>query len=401
MLPIDTKADSPSPRAAASARKARPSAPLWEEKPMLPAGMPAGPERRVEPRRRGGDAEAVGADQPAAVRAHEREQRVLARRALGAGLGESGGDHAQRPYAAAERGLGRLDHALGRHGDDRQVERVRHVGDRGVGAHARDRLGVRVDRVRRAREVAGHDVAEQLAADRAPPRRGAHDGHAGGREERRQRGGDGQVVAAVDALEVAGGRLDRQRHLGDAALVLALDLEARALEDAQHRAVVGQHLREEAADPHLAGLLRELLEQPRADALALQLVGDRERDLGARRVAQPHVAAERDDPLARRVGDRARQRAALEPVGIQHRLDEPRRRLREAVEAQVAALVGEVLEERDHARLVVVRGRAQAHRGAVAQYDVALRGAHRANTVTHGAGMRETTERCSAASGML
>ena len=255
--------------------------------------------------------------------------------------------------------------------------------------------------MRRAREVAGHDVAEQLPADRAPPRRGAHHGHAGRREERRQRRGDGQVIAAVDALEVAGGRLDRHRDLGDAALVLALDREARALEDAEHRAVVGQHLREEAAHPHVPGLPRELLEQPRADALALQLVGDRERDLGAGRVAQPYVAAERDDPLPRLVGDRARQRAALEPVGIQHRLDEPRRRLREAVEAQVAALVGEVLEERDHARLVVAHGRPEAHRGAVAQDDIALRGAHRGNTVTHGASLRETTERPAPAFAML
>ena len=43
LLPIETNADSPSPRAAASARKARPSAPLCDEKPMLPAGMAAGP----------------------------------------------------------------------------------------------------------------------------------------------------------------------------------------------------------------------------------------------------------------------------------------------------------------------------------------------------------------------
>ena len=194
-----------------------------------------------------------------------------------------------------------------------------------------------------------------------------------GREEGRQRGGDGQVVAEVDLLEVARRRIDRQRHLGDAALELALELEARALEDAQHRAVVGQHLGQEAADADPAGLLGELLEQPRADALALELVGDREGDLGARGIAQAHVAAERHDPLARLVGDRPRQCPALEPVGIEHRLHEPRRRLGEAVEPQVAALLGEVLEEGDHARLVVVRGRAQAHRRAVAQDDVALR----------------------------
>ena len=48
-----------------------------------------------------GDAEAVRADQPRAVRAHEREQLLLALAALGAGLGEAGRDHAERADARA------------------------------------------------------------------------------------------------------------------------------------------------------------------------------------------------------------------------------------------------------------------------------------------------------------
>ena len=82
LLPTDTNADRPSPRAAASARKARPSAPLWDEKPMLPAGMWVGPNVALSRADDDGDAEAVGPDQPASVRAHEREQRVLALGAL-------------------------------------------------------------------------------------------------------------------------------------------------------------------------------------------------------------------------------------------------------------------------------------------------------------------------------
>ena len=54
--------------------------------------------------------------------------------------------------------------------------------------------------------------------------------------------------------------------------------------------------RRRSARSRLAGERGELLEQARADAVSLQLVGDGERDLGGARVAQPHVVRERDDP---------------------------------------------------------------------------------------------------------
>ena len=94
------------------------------------------------------------------------------------------------------------------------------------------------------------------------------------------------------------------------------------------------------------------------------------------RIAQADVAAERHDPLAARVGDRPRQRPSLDPVRVEHRIDQPRPRLRVPVEPQVAALVRQLLEEGDHAFLVVAQWRAQAHRGAVAQDDVARRDRH-------------------------
>ena len=227
-----------------------------------------------------------------------------------------------------------------------------------------------------AGEIAGDDVAEQLAADRAAPRRGADHRDTGGREEARERRGHPDVVAAVDAVEVARGRIDRERHLGHAAVVLALDLEARALEHAQHGAVVGQHLGEEGLDADPAGLVGELLEQAGADALALELVGHREGDFGPGRIAQADVGAERHDALAVRIGDRPRQRPALDPVGVEHRVHQPRSGLRVPVEPQVPALLGQMLEEGDHAVLVIPQGRPQAHRGAVAQDHVARRDRH-------------------------
>ena len=56
--------------------------------------------------------------------------------------------------------------------------------------------------------------------------------------------------------------------------------------------------------------------------VTLQRVGDRERDLGARRIAQPDVVRERHDLLALAV-DRHRpdQSAAVVPIGVEERLD--------------------------------------------------------------------------------
>ena len=128
-----------------------------------------------------------------------------------------------------------------------------------------------------------------------------------------------EVVAAVDALEVPGGRLDRHRDLGDAVVRAARPRSPRSRRR-EHRAVVRQHLGEEAADADCPPP-RELLEQPRADALALQLVGHREGDLGAGRVAQPHVAAERDDPLASVLDERSDQGSTGVPIRVEVALE--------------------------------------------------------------------------------
>ena len=174
LLPIETNADRPSPRAVASWRKASPSAPLCDENPMLPAGMKGGPKVAFS---RGPDTaiprQLGPISRPPCARTSV-EQPLLALGARGPGLGEAGRDDAQRAHArvAAPPRRPRAPRSR-RHRDDREVDRVREVGDRRVGAHARDRRRVGIDRMGGAREVAGDDVAEQLAADRPAPRRGA------------------------------------------------------------------------------------------------------------------------------------------------------------------------------------------------------------------------------------
>ena len=84
LLPIETKAERPSPRASAASSSARPSAPLCEEKPMLPLGAERAAKVAFRLGAGDGDPEAVRADQPRAVRADEREQPLLPLGALAA-----------------------------------------------------------------------------------------------------------------------------------------------------------------------------------------------------------------------------------------------------------------------------------------------------------------------------
>ena len=115
------------------------------------------------------------------------------------------------------------------------------------------------------------------------------------------------------------------------------------------------------------GALRELLDHPRADALALEVVGDRERGLGQVGVAKAHVVADRDDPLVVGVAHDPDERPASGKVRLDEGSREPVVRVGEPVEAQEAASHGEPGEERHDRRNVGLAGRAQPHGAAVAQ----------------------------------
>src|SRR5581483_11616970 len=174
----------------------------------------------------------------------------------------------------------------------------------------------------------------------------------------------------VDGLAVRARRRDLEPHLDRPAVEPARDAEARVLEDAEHGAVVRHHLGDERLDAEAGRDAGELFEQPRAGAVALELVRDREGDLGRGRIAKPRVARERDRALLVTLAERAEQRAALLPVGGEERVDERLRERREAVEAQVDAPLGQTAEEREQEPGVVRAGSSQAERAAVAKDDV-------------------------------
>ena len=284
----------------------------------------AGGEGGVQTRPGYRDAEAVRSDQAGAVCTHEREQSFLSLDPLPADLGEPGRDDDERAHALPQRLLGRLEDGRGRERDDGQVDRVGDLFDRPIAANPRDGLAVSVDGVRSAVEIACEDVPEELTADRAAPLRSADDGDSRRLEERPQRGDDRLVVTRVDVLAVRLGRRDRELHLELAALELARQLESGGLEHAQHGAVVGQHVGDEALDSHLGGALGQPLEQSSADPASLMLVGDGERRFGQLRVSEPDVVRQGDHMLDVVVDERAEQRTALLPVRLDHRVDESR-----------------------------------------------------------------------------
>ena len=226
---------------------------------------------------------------------------------------------------------------------------------------------LRVHRVGGPREVTLEHVAEQLTADRPAPGRCPDDGDARGLEERAQRRDHRGVIALLDTQLEPLGQPNRELHLDHAARKLACQLEASPLEHTEHRPVLRQHLGDEALDPDRCGTSSEPLEEPRPDPSPLLVVGDGERGLRQRRIAQTHVVADRDDPLPVLIRQRTEQRTALDPIRLQQRLDELRPQVREAVEAAVQALTRKRLVEVEQRLAVGGSRRAQAKRSTVAE----------------------------------
>ena len=153
------------------------------------------------------------------------------------------------------------------------------------------------------------------------------------------------MVALGEALLEPLGTPDRERDLDLPTRELAGQLEAERLEDAEHPPVVGQHESDEPLDAVMGRPLGELLDEARAHAAALERIRHRERRLGRGGIAEPRVVRKRDDPLRPVLDERTEQRAALDPVRLEHLLDDLGPERRKPVEAHVEALLGEGSEE--------------------------------------------------------
>ena len=151
--------------------------------------------------------------------------------------------------ALAERLLGRLQHGVGGQRDDREIDVVRDLLDRGVPPHARDRLAVPVHGVGRAGEVAGRGCSGRARLRSSP---------AAGKRRctatlRGSKNGRSEAVTAVWSRSSTRSRKCSVGAIGNcdldlAAFQLASELEPGRLEDAEHVSVVREHLGDEAFD---------------------------------------------------------------------------------------------------------------------------------------------------------
>jgi hypothetical protein len=135
----------------------------------------AGRERRIQAGTGVGHAEAGRSDHSHAVAAADAQQLRAGRAA------ESRRHHYQRldpPFPAF---FGDTDHGRRRCGDDRQVDVLGQSGRRRDAGNAVQFGHGWVDRVHRAGEAAGHDVAQDGPPDGAGPPAGADDRHRGRR----------------------------------------------------------------------------------------------------------------------------------------------------------------------------------------------------------------------------
>ena len=149
------------------------------------------------------------------------------------------------------------------------------------------------------------------------------------------------MIALADPLEHGLGRryIEGDRQL--ARRTPSPHGEAGVLEHPQHRPIGGHHLSIEAVDPAVRRDLRELLEHPHPDTTALIMIGDRKRDLGDARLAQPVIAGDRHHASV----VPADQRQAINAGGLRVRARDGVGAA-EAVEAKIAALRREVVVER-------------------------------------------------------
>ncbi len=342
---------------------------LREERDRAAHGLD-GRERRVHAHVRRGvhDAEAVRPDHAHAVAARGRDDGALGVLAAGTGLGEAGGDDHDAEHLLLRALFDHARNEVGRHDDQRDVDRVGNVEDARVRAHARDRHGGRVDRIHRSLEVVREQVAEQLVADRARVTARADDRDRTRRQDARRRRGFRALLACLDRRDRIVGRLDRETHADGAFLEFAVRFPPRVGEHVEHPRVVRQRVRAERRDPVRPRNDREVLEQQRPEAAALLVVLHAERDLGL--VVTGAVVAGDGDDIVAELGDQGHVRVVVdrgEPLEVGRR-----RRGHRREEPQVQRFVAEPFVEPEEATLVVRTDRADAHRAAVRQHDIAL-----------------------------
>lgn len=143
-------------------------------------------ERGREAVRRVEDAHAVRAAQEEAVRLAIRCERALFLDALAAVLGKAAGPHHACGHACVHAVAHHLEHAVGRHRDDREVGHAGQLAQAGIAGQAGNGGASGIDWPQRTRETEAREIARRGAAEVAFAIGRPDDGHRARREERRE-----------------------------------------------------------------------------------------------------------------------------------------------------------------------------------------------------------------------
>src|SRR5271156_7032002 len=155
-------------------------------------------------------------------------------------------------------------------------------------------------------------------------------------------------------------------EMHDARIQRSLGLETAVREHLQHLAVLAEHISLELRYAVRIGDQTQMIEQQGADAVALDLAANRERNRGATRIGAADVAADADEPLAPVLGQGRREPDMIFEVELGEMLQIVGRQVApNPHESKIDRLLAHAFEMIVQALLIVGANRANPHRGAV------------------------------------
>ena len=209
-------------------------------------------------------------------------------------IAETAGDHLKGANAGRGTVGDDIADTLDGCGDDGQVDRSRGVGHGAVGGNAGDLIDDRVHGVERTREPAVLQVSHDQLAHRVLTTAHTDDDDLGRVEQSLYRS---RLEGMLTSLHHGGfgiGRRDVELEADHALFELLTHPKSGLSESADHTLVGRQHIRHELGDLPFPRRRCEMLQEHRPEAFALEIVTDRESDLGAV-IVDLVVAADPDD----------------------------------------------------------------------------------------------------------
>ncbi len=291
------------------------------------------------------EAHRVGSDHAHPVASNPLQELLLKGAPLGIGLGEAACDDDHRPDAGRRAFVDGRERSIARDCQNGQIGPLRDLKGGGIGRGGVDAYRVRVDRVDRTAEASGSQRVENAVADARSVAGGADDRDGPRSEEGKERRGCENAVPHLRAADAVLARGDGEVDLHALILDLRVERKTRPPKRFEHQLVFNAGQGPEA-DEAVAGRQEgQPLEKETSQALALELVIDREGDLGGDVVARD-IGAGRDDP-GRAADDAADDQRQLRPrIG---RIALPRqqrlRRVGDREEAAPLRLRRELLEK--------------------------------------------------------